>query len=73
MSIGGKDFYKDVGEVVVRSHKGKTNHFPDNLFTETDHLNTEVVITTCDDVVVNHRHTGLVVLEQLGGIIHVET
>ena len=62
----GKDLRKYVRDVVLRGNEGEEDDTVAFLGAQPRHLNAEVAIAARDDVVINHRHTRLVILVEDG-------
>ena len=64
MGVQGQDLCKDIGNIVAGGNKLELYELVGNLLAQPDHLDTEVAVAPGNDMVVNHGHACLVVLEE---------
>ena len=65
MRVGRQDLCKQIGNVVSGGNKDEAHNFVCNLLSQSHHLDTEVSVAACDNMIVHHCHTGLVIFEEL--------
>ena len=64
MELSRQDLRKDVGHVVSRSDKLEANDPILNLLSKPNHFNTEMSVSSGDDMIANHGDASLIVLEK---------
>ena len=73
MKIGGENLGKNVGDIVTGSNELELNDFVMNLLAKPVHLDTEMTVSSRDNVVANHSYTGLIVFEKARSAVLVKT
>ena len=65
MGIGGQNLGEEIGHVILGGDKDEAHDFVGDLLSQPRHFDAEVAVPPCDNMVVDHCNTCLVVLEQL--------
>ena len=65
MGSKGEDLCEDIGDVVAARDEHERDDLVCDLFAQPRHLDTEVSVAACDNMIVHHRHTDLVIFEEL--------